>query len=76
MDPGVMIVSIVAIVLSYKLLSQIIGKRPAESKILKEAPVQENIDAAALNARAEDLRKRIRTLEEIIASEVGERSRS
>ena len=76
MDPSIMVVAIVAMVLGYKLLIQLIHAfRPMEagtSKRVVRAAKDQHL--GELQARSEDLLRRLTTLEEIITTDRSERS--
>ncbi|MDJ0838612.1 MAG: hypothetical protein QNK37_18995 [Acidobacteriota bacterium] len=87
MEPLETAVAITAIVLGYKLLSQLITrvKAPSEHKSFRMSrkkpveppPIPELYDPPeVLLARAEEMQRRIDTLEEIIAAERLQRSES
>lgn len=67
------VITLVGMVLGYKLISQIfLGRREVKLKrYAAMAPHQAVMDAppGVLQARADELRRRVETLEEIIASE-------
>ena len=75
MHGEIFVIALVAIICGYKLLSQIIAaivrEKPREKPGRRHQPNPNIVreDPGELRARAEQLQKRIATLEEIIASE-------
>lgn len=75
MHGEVFLIVLVAIICGYKLLSQIVSamvRDKPEERRARRVPTNPQIvreDPAELRARAEQLQKRIATLEEIIATE-------
>lgn len=75
-----MVVSIIAMVLGYKLLARLLpqrttcnGKNCRHHRTRNAAPMDYE-EQEALRARAEELRRRVETLEEIIAADTTVRS--
>lgn len=77
MNPFEMTVAIIAMVLAYKIMSQVIGaisqKRAGKTHTGQERKVKEEVvyreDPGELQVRTEELTRRLATLEEILVSE-------
>ncbi len=79
MNPFEMIVVLTAMILGYKLMSQVIGA-VGKGRAGKERKVKERIvfreDPGELQARTQELNRRLATLEEILVSDRESRDES